>query len=114
MRYQIDINGKIAALSFSDEMSKEELFVVRDFLLNTINMQIDKIKEQITTNTPIEDVGFSVRTYNTLKRSNINKVGELLALNDDEIKAIRYMGRNSINEVKEKLATLKEGDQNNG
>ena len=38
---------------------------------------------------PIEELDLRVRTYNCLKRSGINKVGQLLSRRREEILAIR-------------------------
>lgn len=55
---------------------------------------------------PIEELGLSVRAYNALKRNSITKVGELLALNDDELLHIRNFGDKSLVELRDRLATL--------
>ena len=51
----------------------------------------------------IEKLNFSVRTYNILKRANINDVEQLRQLSDDELLQIRNLGRHSFEEIKEKL-----------
>ena len=55
---------------------------------------------------PIEDLNLSVRAYNALKRHNITKVGELLALSHDELLNIRNFGEKSLAELRERLAEL--------
>lgn len=57
-------------------------------------------------NMPIEDLGFSVRSYNCLKRQEIHTVGELAACTESDLLDIRNFGQKSINEVKIKLNTL--------
>lgn len=47
----------------------------------------------------IGEVGFSVRTYNCLKRAGINYITELVNYTPDEISKIRNMGMKSFNEV---------------
>ena len=54
--------------------------------------------------TPIEDLDLPMRAYNSLKRNNITKVGQLLALEDDELLRMRNFGRKSLDEMKERLA----------
>ena len=56
--------------------------------------------------TPIEDLDFSMRSYNCLKREEIHTVGELAARTESDLLDIRNFGDKSINEVKEKLAEL--------
>lgn len=55
---------------------------------------------------PIEELNLSVRAYNALKRHNITKVGELLALSNDELLNIRNFGDKSLNELRDKLTEL--------
>lgn len=55
------------------------------------------------THCKIEDLEFSVRTYNCLKKENINTVGDLLRLTEAELTSIRNFGRKSLAEVISKL-----------
>lgn len=55
---------------------------------------------------PIEDLDFSVRSYNCLKREDIHTVGELAERAESDLLDIRNFGQKSINEVKIKLAGL--------
>ncbi|WP_018297744.1 DNA-directed RNA polymerase subunit alpha [Corynebacterium lubricantis] len=57
-------------------------------------------------NLPIEDLNFSVRSYNCLKRQEIHSVGELAECTESDLLDIRNFGQKSINEVKIKLASL--------
>ena len=54
--------------------------------------------------TPIEDVDFSVRTYNCLKKSGINTIGDICERTAEDLLAIRGLGEHSLAEVVEKLA----------
>lgn len=56
--------------------------------------------------TPIEDLDLSVRSYNCLKRENINYVNELVALSEQQLMNIRNIGQKSVDEVKEKLEEM--------
>ncbi|MCR5058127.1 MAG: DNA-directed RNA polymerase subunit alpha, partial [Clostridiales bacterium] len=51
----------------------------------------------------IEDMDFSVRTYNCLKRAQINTVGDLVARSMDEMIKVRNLGKKSLEEIIEKL-----------
>lgn len=55
---------------------------------------------------PIEELNFSVRSYNCLKRQEIHTVGELAECTESDLLDIRNFGQKSINEVKIKLANL--------
>lgn len=56
--------------------------------------------------TPIEDLDFSVRTYNCLKRANINSIGDLIVRSVDDMMKVRNLGRKSLEEVIQKLEEL--------
>ena len=64
--------------------------------------------------TPIEDVDFSVRTFNCLKKEAVNTLGELIKHTEADLLGIRNFGKRSLDEVIEKLAqfdlTLAEPD----
>lgn len=58
-------------------------------------------------NTPIDSAGFSVRTFNAIKRTapGVNTLGELRqAMTNEE--ATRNLGRNSLSEINEVLAAI--------
>ncbi|MEI6144548.1 MAG: DNA-directed RNA polymerase subunit alpha C-terminal domain-containing protein [Candidatus Berkelbacteria bacterium] len=50
-------------------------------------------------NTPIEDLSLSVRTYNCLKKSGINSLGELSECSNEKLASIRNWGRRCQEEV---------------
>ena len=53
---------------------------------------------------PIEELDLPMRAYNSLKRNNITKIGQLLALGDDELLRMRNFGKKSLDDMKERLA----------
>jgi DNA-directed RNA polymerase subunit alpha len=55
--------------------------------------------------TPIEELGLRVRTYNCLKRSGINKVGQLLSRQKKEIFSIRNLTPEDYEEIRAQLIT---------
>ena len=54
----------------------------------------------------IEDLELSVRSYNCLKRAGINTVAELIDRDEEEVMKVRNLGKKSLDEVQQKLATL--------
>lgn len=56
--------------------------------------------------TIIEDLDFSVRTYNCLKRANINTIGDLIARTEEDMMKVRNLGKKSLEEVVLKLDEL--------
>lgn len=55
---------------------------------------------------PIENLGLQSRSYNALRRRGILSVGELVAHSEADLLDIRNFGLKSIEEIKEKLASL--------
>jgi DNA-directed RNA polymerase subunit alpha len=58
---------------------------------------------EINENTVLDDLGFSVRAYNSLKRSGVNVLKDLMGMDSEEISKIRNLGKKSFDEVMEKL-----------
>ena len=54
----------------------------------------------------IEDLDLAVRSFNCLKRANINTVADLTAKTEDDMMKVRNLGRKSLEEVKKKLEDL--------
>ncbi len=55
---------------------------------------------------PIEEMEFSVRTFNCLKKENVDSVGELVVRTEEDLLNIRNFGKRSLEEVIEKLAAV--------
>jgi DNA-directed RNA polymerase subunit alpha len=55
---------------------------------------------------PIEQLDFTVRSYNCLKREGVHSVGELLGRSEADLMDIRNFGQKSIDEVKAKLHSM--------
>ena len=56
--------------------------------------------------TPIEDLDFSVRAYNCLKRANINSLQDLINKSNSDVMKIRNLGKKSLKEVLDKIKEL--------
>jgi DNA-directed RNA polymerase subunit alpha len=54
----------------------------------------------------IEELDLSVRSYNCLKRAGLNSVEELTRKTEEDMMKVRNLGRKSLEEVKQKLASL--------
>ncbi|MCL2426224.1 MAG: DNA-directed RNA polymerase subunit alpha [Oscillospiraceae bacterium] len=63
--------------------------------------QRDKVLEMT-----IEELDLSVRSFNCLKRVNINTVEDLLSKTEDDMIKVRNLGRKSLEEVINKLALM--------
>jgi DNA-directed RNA polymerase subunit alpha len=63
--------------------------------------QRDKVLEMT-----IEELDLSVRSFNCLKRANINTVQDLITKTEDEMMKVRNLGRKSLEEVINKLSMM--------
>ena len=95
------------AMALAAKILVEHLNIISD--LNNISdlsgvmaeKKIDVITK--TLETPIEEIEFSVRTYNCLKRANINTVQDLIDKREVEVTKIRNLGKKSLKEVLDKV-----------
>ena len=56
--------------------------------------------------TPIDDLDFSVRAYNCLKRAGVNTLGDLTEKTELEMMKIRNLGKKSLKEVIDKIKEM--------
>ena len=68
-----------------------------------ILVRTDDDKQQQILSMKIEDMDFSVRSYNCLKRANIHTVEDLCRKTEDEMLKVRNLGKKSLDEVMQKL-----------
>ena len=73
---------------------------------NPILVTSDDTAQTTVLSMLIEELEFSVRSLNCLKRAGINTVEELIAHTEDDMMKIRNLGRKSLEEVISKLASL--------
>lgn len=105
-----------------DEATSMAAKILADHLMLFINLTEDPI--QLDFNEPednkmekvqemtIEELDLSVRAYNCLKRANINTVAELIQKSEEDMMKVRNMGKKSLEEVQQKLATYGLGLRN--
>lgn len=73
----------------------------RSTVVEKVETQHDKVLEMT-----IEELDLSVRSFNCLKRANINTVEDLINKTEDEMIKVRNLGRKSLEEVEHKLAMM--------
>ena len=73
-----------------------------------VSVVVKKQEEEPDTmlNMTIEELDLSVRSFNCLKRANINTVADLVSKTEDEMIKVRNLGRKSLEEVKQKLQAM--------
>lgn len=110
---EIYTNGSLSpeeALALSARILIEHLEIIAD--LNNIaditgiiaEKKVDIITK--TLETPIEEIEFSVRAYNCLKRAGINSVQDLIDKREVEVTKIRNLGKKSLKEVLDKVEEM--------
>ena len=110
---EIWTNGSILA---KDAVSLASKFLMEHYLVvSTLNEAIQdqdfmyEQEEKVTNKKlekKIEELDLSVRSYNCLKRANINTVGELTLKTEEEMMSVRNLGRKSLKEVRQKLREI--------
>ena len=106
-------NGTIKpdeAVSLAAKILNDHLALFIDLSDNAKNTEImvekgEDTKEKVLEMT-IEELDLSVRSYNCLKRANINNVDDLTNKTEEEMMKVRNLGRKSLDEVLGKLQEL--------
>ena len=97
------------AVSLAAKVLSEHLKLFINLSESGVNADVMNVKEEDDRekilDMSIDDLELSVRSYNCLKRANINTVSELTNKTPDEMMKVRNLGRKSLEEV---LAKLKE------
>ena len=85
-----------------------EITAKLDNIANISGLMIEKKEDpkQKALETPIEDLDFSVRAYNCLKRAGIHTLQDLVSKSDAEVMKIRNLGKKSLKEVLDKVKEL--------
>ena len=71
----------------------------------TVREKVDDTRNKVLEMT-IEELDLSVRSFNCLKRANINTVEDLISKTQDEMIKVCNLGRKSLEEVEHKLAQM--------
>ncbi|MDO5716646.1 MAG: DNA-directed RNA polymerase subunit alpha [Tissierellia bacterium] len=82
-------------IGLTEDVENSSFLTIRD------NRKREKFLEMA-----IEELDLSVRSFNCLKRANINTVDELTQKTEDDMLNVRNMGKKSLEEVKNKLSEL--------
>lgn len=85
-----------------------DLFIGLTEHVSHVNIMVEKEedqKEKVLEMT-VEELDLSVRSFNCLKRANINTVDELTKKTEEDMMNVRNLGKKSLEEVVDKLAEL--------
>ncbi|MDR0889536.1 MAG: DNA-directed RNA polymerase subunit alpha [Oscillospiraceae bacterium] len=98
------------AVSIAAKILTEHLTLFTDLSETASSQSIVREKDVSTEPTAlkltIEELDLSVRSFNCLKRANINTVRDLISRTPEEMMKVRNMGKKSLDEVQNKLAMM--------
>lgn len=98
------------ALSMAAKILNEhlEMFIDLSEIAKTMSIMSQKelsLKDKLLE-TPIEELEFSVRSYNCLKRAGIHTVADVVNKTEQDMMKVRNLGKKSLDEVVKKIADL--------
>ncbi|MBR3296274.1 MAG: DNA-directed RNA polymerase subunit alpha [Firmicutes bacterium] len=84
------------------------LFVDLTDSMDSVEIMVEKEddKKEKVLEMSVEELELSVRSFNCLKRANINTVEELTKKTEEDMMKVRNLGKKSLDEVKHKLDEL--------
>ena len=98
------------AVSIAAKILTEHLTLFTDLSETVASQSIVREKNQDVDppalKLTIEELDLSVRSFNCLKRANINTVRDLITRTPEEMMKVRNMGKKSLDEVQNKLAMM--------
>ncbi|MGM9593697.1 MAG: DNA-directed RNA polymerase subunit alpha [Candidatus Onthomonas sp.] len=100
-RDAVSLSAKILSDLFVLFTDLSETVGSRSTVVEKPETQRDKVLEMT-----IEELDLSVRSFNCLKRANINTVQDLTEKTEDEMMKVRNLGRKSLEEVMNKLSMM--------
>jgi len=100
-RDAVSLGAKILCDHFTLFTDLSETVGSRSTVVEKVETQRDKVLEMT-----IEELDLSVRSFNCLKRANINTVEDLISKTQEEMIKVRNLGRKSLEEVEHKLAMM--------
>lgn len=107
---EVETNGTISArdiVSLSGKILQDHISIFVDLCeaMGKMNILVSTEEDNKTKilDMPIEEMELSVRSYNCLKRANINTVEDLIQKTREDMLKVRNLGLKSIDEVLEKL-----------
>ena len=100
-RDAVSLGAKILVDHFTLFTDLSDSISNRSTVVEKVETQRDKVLEMT-----IEELDLSVRSFNCLKRANINTVEDLISKTEDEMIKVRNLGRKSLEEVEHKLAMM--------
>ncbi|QHX36156.1 DNA-directed RNA polymerase subunit alpha [Spiroplasma sp. TIUS-1] len=97
------------AVAVAGKILSEHLSLLVD--LNTSATQLEVLGVEDETDEkeldrPIEELDFTQRSLNCLKRANVNTLRDLVEKSEYDIQEIRNLGKKSLKEIKDKVAQL--------
>ncbi len=110
---EVETNGTLAArevISLSSKSIQEHMQMFVELVENMGDRQIlvareeDVYKKQLSM--PIEEMDLSVRSYNCLKRNDVNTLEDLIKKSKEDMLKFKNLGQKSLDEVIKKLEDM--------
>ncbi|HLU36501.1 MAG TPA: DNA-directed RNA polymerase subunit alpha [Thermomicrobiales bacterium] len=92
------------ALSQSAQILMDHARVFADFTHPEPEIAANSFISEEVQNKPLAELGLSPRVLNALRSKQIDKVGQVLTMDPDQLLSIRNFGPRSLTELREKLA----------
>lgn len=92
------------ALSQSAQILMDHARVFAEFTHPEPEIAANSFISEEVQNKPLADLGLSPRVLNALRSKQIDKVGQVLTMDPDQLLSIRNFGPRSLTELREKLA----------
>ncbi len=110
--FTVETNGQISPVDafkeavtvmYSQMSVFNKVFDLSEVAVNDVNDDAVELKDLVVK---IEDLNLSARSFNSLDRSGIKYLGELVLMSEVEVKNIKNLGKKSFDEISEKLESL--------
>jgi DNA-directed RNA polymerase alpha subunit len=98
-KMQIDSFDRLIYLTYN-ELDILSRHISTNDLLTIKNIVLSFDKSEINLKDDLGSLGLSSRTYNVLRRAGIHTINELLDKSDEQINLIKYIGNQSLYEIK--------------
>ena len=108
--FDIETDGQISpVVAFANAL--ETMHKQMSVFANVLDIDLQKKSETGSSNNelksfliPIDSLGLGARSFNSLERSGIKYLGELVLMSENELSEIKNLGKKSLDEIHEVLA----------
>ncbi|WP_338983294.1 DNA-directed RNA polymerase subunit alpha [Spiroplasma endosymbiont of Othius punctulatus] len=112
LKLNVTTDGSVTpsmAVAVAGKIMSEHLSLLVDLNTSTSQLEVLGVEDETDEkelDRPIEELDFTQRSLNCLKRANVNTVRDLVEKSEYDIQEIRNLGKKSLKEIKDKVAQL--------